>query len=101
MSKAIDELHKDITSLCLKNNTPNQKASSLTKEIEILKNKDEQSKLNIEILKGNEKIHAQSNDLDSAVLKFTVTILDLMLGDKSQLYTSSGIGYEETMKLFS
>lgn len=59
LSQDFDELHKDVTSLNLKNKALELKASSSSKEIERLEKKYEQCKLNEKVLKSeNEKFHA-------------------------------------------
>lgn len=71
LSQDFDELQKDVTSLNLKNKALKLTASSSSKEIKILENKNKQSKLVEEILKSeNEKFHALINDLNPTILKF-------------------------------
>lgn len=72
LSHAFSGLHKDMISLCLQNKALKSKASSLTKEIQILKSKDEQHRLNEDILRiENEKLQAQINYLNVIISKFT------------------------------
>lgn len=62
---AFDDFHKDMASLCLKSDALKSEAPSLSKEIEILKSKDDQYRLYEEILRvEKQKLQAQINVLN-------------------------------------
>lgn len=60
-----------MTSLCLKNEAQQSKVSSLSKEVETLKDKDEKSKIIRNSKTESKTLQAQVDNLNATVLKFT------------------------------
>lgn len=69
-----------MTALCLKNKGLKSKASSLSKELEISKSKDEQYRLNKQILKReNELLQVQINEFLARLKKKKKTELQISM----------------------
>lgn len=60
-----------MTSLCFKNEALQSKVSSLSKEVETLKDKDEKSKIIRNSKTESKTLQAQVDNLNATVLKFT------------------------------